>query len=464
MTTQVAIPKIADRVSLRESQTRGLGTQLIPLTDYYSGSSAVSTRPQYWNRSSYDAQPYLNQLAEYEKFKMSVLEKKSGSELQDIIKHTGLVSAARDHYISTASTQISLTSDNENIELLYENLFKKSNWKQIQSQIFETLFIRGGAVVEMKFQQAGGMFLPIDLVVNDPKRFDFEEQNDMRVINGRKWALGLTRQQYFGQEFRQLENPAIAYIAWRPEVGEKPFGRSRVSPTAYYACTLIQTVRLVTKILSTSGSPVLPITIDRSKLYHGENNQRPLVDGDIDAYIKRTAADLRKTIPQLGEGDALILAGECVLGDYLTPASKINMQFLNEWKNELELDLLWAMGVPPAVLGIVQKSAALNDNNTRYLIKEFKEGCHNDQMLVADGLQPVFGYGARVNGLRGDLDMSFFYANIEAHDEMLDVQTKRMAALKTYGEYLAGLITAGVITTDEARERLDTEEARLMEF
>ena len=164
----------------------------------------------------------------------------------------------------------------------------------------------------------------------------------------------------FGEHFSRLENPAIEYIAWRPKAGEKPFGRSRVSASTYYTAVLVNTIQLVTKILAKSGSPVLPITIDKQKLFGGEDNMERLFPGDdLEGYVAEQAAALRKVVPKLGEGDALILTGECVLGDYLTPASKINMQFLNEWSNQLRLDILQSMNVPPAVIGIVQKGCGV---------------------------------------------------------------------------------------------------------
>ena len=86
------------------------------------------------------------------------------------------------------------------------------------------------------------------------------------------------------------------------------------------------------------------------------------------------------------------------------------------------------MDVPPAVVGIVQKSGALNDHNTKTLIRDFKNNCHNDQMLVADHLQPIFSYAGRVNNLRlsKPLQISFMFSNPEEVDLMLGCQIENV--------------------------------------
>ena len=459
MPTRARHLSILDRRPLPKPQTRAAGEQLIPLTDYLPARKGSGGRLHY-NRSNYDAHsPYLNQIELYDKFKLDVLSKKAGSELQDIIATTGTVSAARDAYISTCATNLNMEPGPDDGMDLYAMLFEAENMTNTLSQIFDMLFLRGGVVVEMKFQRKRGKYIPLELVTHDPKRFDFEEQEDPRVRDGQKWQLGLTSRDTFQFEFTQLDNPAVQYIAWRPKTNEKPFGRSRVGASTYYAATLVQTIRLVTKILSKSGSPVLPITIDKQKLFGGPQNMTPLYAGDIDAYIKQQAADLRKVIPKLGEDDALILTGECILGEYLTPGARINIEGLEGWSDKLRHDILWSMNTPPAVIGIVQKSAALDDNNTRFLIKNYKNGCGADQRLVASGLEPIFAYGMRLNNIRKrkKLRMWFDFNNVEEVVEKSEIAKKKAESMKATMEWIALGKENGVLDDMEARMHYETE-------
>lgn len=449
------------RSELSTPKTRAVGEQLIPLTDYWG----INQRGARWyNRASYDGHKQDNQLRLYDNFKMSVLKDYEPSRLQDVVAQNGTVAAAMDAYVSVASTDMEISPGADDGVDLWRALTENAKFKRSRDQIFEMLFLRGGAVVEMLFDSTMGVFVPVELRVHDPRRFDFEEQGDLTTRNGDKWVLGLTSQDIFGESFARLENPAVEYIAWRPKAGEKPFGRSRVSASTYYTAVLVNTIQLVTKILAKSGSPVLPITIDKQKLFGGEDNMERLFPGDdLEGYVAEQAAALRKVVPKLGEGDALILTGECVLGDYLTPASKINMQFLNEWSNQLHLDILQSMNVPPAVIGIVQKSAALNDHNTKMLIRDFKNNCHNDQKLVADHLQAIFSYAGRVNNLRfpKPLEISFMFSNPEEVDLLLDVKSKRATAMKETTDWIASAKQEGVIDEARAMELFEEEYMQL---
>lgn len=451
-------PSLLDKNALPVT-ARALGEQLIPLTDHFPARG--DGRHFFFNRSDYDSSfTNPNQLSLYEKFKLDTLAKRSASELQDVIASTGIVRAALDAYISTCSTEIELLPEaNDRAYDLYELLFKDSNFKNTQDQIFEMLFLRGGVVVEMKFESSQNMHVPIELVVHDPKRFAFEAQEDKRTAGGEKWALGLVNKDIFEVKFEELETPAVQYIAWRPKAGEKPFGRSRVSAATYYAATLIQTIRLVTQILSKSGSPVLPITIDKEKLFGGHQDMTPFFTGDIDAYVRQRAVELQQIIPELGEGDALILTGECVLGEYLTPGSKLNIQGLEDWSDKLRLECLWSMHTPPAVVGIVQKSASLDDNNTRFLTKTYKNNCHSDQMLVASSLETLFDYGLRVNGIQPaePVQIAFQFSNVEEHDEFMDIQLKRSEALKLSVEWISQAKESGILSETEAKAQYQLE-------
>ena len=453
----------SNRTGLAPSKTRAVGEQLIPLTDYWG----INQRGARWyNRASYDGHKQDNQLRLYDNFKMSVLKDYEPSRLQDIVAQNGTVAAAMDAYVSVVSTDMKISPGAEDGVDLWRVLTENAKFKRSRDQIFEMLFLRGGAVVEMLFDNSMGMgvFVPVELRVHDPRRFDFEEQGDLSTRNGDKWVLGLTSMDIFGEQFARLQNPAVEYIAWRPKAGEKPFGRSRVSASTYYTAVLVNTIQLVTKILAKSGSPVLPITIDKEKLFGGEGNMEQLFPGDdLEGYVAQQAKELRKIVPQLGEGDALILTGECVIGEYLTPASKINMEFLNEWSNQLRLDILQSMNVPPAVVGIVQKSASLNDHNTKVLIRDFKNSGHNDQKLVADHLQPIFSYAGRVNNLRlpSPVHISFMFSNPEEVDLMLDVKQKRATTMKDTTEWITAAKQEGVIDEARAAELFEMEYMQL---
>ena len=458
MPTQLRKPTLTELAQQRQSN-RAKGEQLIPLSDDYLGVSR-RRRDAFFNRQSYDgSQQSGNQLKLYDSFKLATLGDKVDSELQDIIAKNGTVSAAMDAYVSTASTQISIEPGPDDNVNLWDAMLKMSPFKQRQDQVFEMLFRRGGAVVEFIFDRVQQVWLPIEMRVHDPKRFDFEEQDDPRVKGGEQYSLGLSNRDLFDKRFEKLNNPAIKYIAWRPKAGEKPFGRSRISAATYYAASLVQTIRLVTKILSKSGSPVLPITIDKQKLFGGPQNATQLYSGDMDTYIRQQAADLRKTIPKLGEGDALILTGEMVLGEYLTPGSRLNMAFLDEWQNALRLDILQSMNVPPAVIGIVQKSSALNDHNTMALIRDFKNNCKNDQELVGDSLEPIIAYGLQINNIRKRKPVSvmFAFSNPEETDLMLDVKQKRAMTIKETVTWITEAKNAGLIDDMEAKELYDME-------
>ena len=450
------------KISIIESghrNVRGVGMELIPLTD----DLPVGMRRggnYYWNRANFDSEAGTqNQIAIYEDFKLSVLKDKLGSEQQDILANIGEVSAAKNAYISTCSTHMTITPGPLEGQMLYQPFLTNENLKQRQDQIFDMIFRRGGAVVEMKFERSGNMWLPIDLVVHDPRRFDFEQQPDPRVTEGARWVLGLSTRHVFERRFERLDNPAVRYIAYRPKAGKKPFGTSRVSPSAYYAAILVQTLRLVTKILSRSGTPVLPITIDKQKLFGGNSNMTPLYEGDIDNYVRDKARELRQVIPKLSEGDALILTGECVLGDYLAPGESINLQGMNEWQNELRLGLLWATNTPPAVIGLVQKGAAIASQDTQYLIKNYKNECRSDQELVASSLQSIIQYGYDINNIRlsEPVKVDFEFSNPEEQNELLETSAKRAAFIKETVEWITAAKEQGILSEEEAAERFEME-------
>ena len=457
MPTRPRTSTLVDIATRKPASTRAAGQNIIPLTDYWGIRQRA---PRYWNRAGYDGAEQDNQLSLYDKFKLDTLEKKGRSELQDIIAKNGTVSACMDAYTSVCSTRMTIMPGvDENVDL-WQPLLENPKFKRSLDQIYEMIFRRGGAVVELLFEKVMGKFIPHELRVHDPKRFDYQEEKDPKYKGGDQWTLGLSSRDFYGDTTKRIDAPNIVYIAWRPKAGEKPFGRSRISGSTYYAAVLTRTIQLVTKILSKSGSPVLPITIDKQKLFGGNQMMEHLFPGDdIDAYVKQQAAELRKVVPALGEGDALILTGECVLGDYLTPASEINMSFLNEWSQQLRLDICYSLNVPPVAIGIVQKSGALNDHDSKVLIRDFKNNGHQDQLLVADHLQPIFAYGLRINDIRNrkPVEVSFEFSNPEEVDLLLDVRQKRAQTMKDTTTWITDARLKGVISEERAQELFEME-------
>ena len=139
---------------LAPSKTRAVGEQLVPLTDYWG----INQRGARWyNRASYDGHKQDNQLRLYDNFKMSTLKDYEPSKLQDVVAANGTVAAAMDAYVSVASTDMEIIPGKEDGVDLWRALTENAKFKRSRDQIFEMLFLRGGAVVEMLFDNTMGV-------------------------------------------------------------------------------------------------------------------------------------------------------------------------------------------------------------------------------------------------------------------------------------------------------------------
>ena len=439
-------PSIFDRRP-RPGQ-RGLNTQEIP--DERHG---FLNRMSPFSAESYDSYAQqFNQLSLYDKFKLDVLKKYGASDLQDAISKTGIISTAISHYISTCSTRLNVTPGVADGFTLFQNIFDGKQGKEKSDQIFDLLLKRGGAVYEVNFKK--GTFIPHSLKVHDPQRFDYELVDDAEVKGGKDWALGLVEENAFTGQVRRLNGDFVKYIAWRPKPNQKPFGTPRVSASVYYAAVLIRTINLITTIFSKAGNPVLPITVDAQKMFVQKSGMStPIYKGDVEQIIKERAAELRKVIPELGENDALILSGECELGEYLTPAMSIREY--REWANMLELDAVRSMDIPPAVIGIVQKSASLDDTSTRDLIIDFKNSCRSDQLLVSESFELVGRSIMAVNNYserrQNELSVDYEFSNPEEQEKLMEIREKNTSAMKTSVDWIMAALEKGIITEEQAQ-------------
>ena len=441
-------PSIFDR-KIDAPMRRGLNSQEIS----EEPRSHLTTRFPFAPEAYDTYAQQFNQLGLYDQFKLSVLKRMSASALQDAISKTGIISAAINHYIATCSTTLTVRPGATDGFTLFDEIFGGKQGKEKSDQIFDLLIKRGGAVYEITFGK--GTYIPKRLKVHDPQRFDYQLIDDPEVRGGQKWALGLIDESFGARErFKRIKSDFVRYIAWRPKSDQKPFGTPRVSASIYYAAVLVRTISLVTDIFSKAGNPVLPITIDPQKMYLQKSGMStPIYSGNVEEIIKQRALELRKTIPELGENDALILSGECELGEYLTPATHI--RDYEAWGQNLEMNAVRSMGVHPAVIGIVQKSASLDNTATRDLIIDFKNACNSDQLLVSESFESICRSIMQLNEFsvrrQNQLSVSYEFSNPEEQEKLIEIRQKNAQAMKASVDWISSALEKGIITEAQAQ-------------
>ena len=198
---------------------------------------------------------------------------------------------------------------------------------------------------------------------------------------------------------------------------------------------LAQTVKMVTKILSKQGTPVLPITIDYEKLFDSRGNQ--LFRGNIQEYVQQKSKELQAMIKGLSEDDALILTGECVLGNYMASATTQNLTGLEAYIDK-QIDLmLIGMGVPPVEIGRITKTGSLNDNSSTAMQLKFGRDCRSDQELLESYLNTLLNYVYfDLNGLTHSekIFVEFSHRNTEEEVQNADIRMKKTETFKAEGE------------------------------
>ena len=415
---------------------RGVGTQIVQYQD-----RVPLFGHGYYGSQSRNSVNHANQIALYSKFQLDTLMNLGPERTQDLMKASSpVVKGAINAYVSRTSTKLKITPDLEELEI-FRPLVESHQLKQTFDQIFGSLFKRGAAAYELMLKKMGKYWVPIRFDVHDPARFELILVSDPDIPNAQTYKL--FKKSTFGN-LEPVNDETVQYIAWRPEVnwyendiqGSKPYGESRLTSTFYYNAILIQTIKLVTKILSKQGTPVLPITIDYEKLF--DKNGNALFRGDIQEYVKNKSRELQAQIKGLSEDDALILTGECVFGEYMSSATNPNLTGLEAYIDR-NIDLiLIGMGVPPAEVGRIIKTGSLNDNSSSYMRMKFGRDCRSDQELVGSYLTTLCKYVLMLNKLRTSqpLEVDFEYRNAEEELQNSEIHLKNMETFKAEGEDL----------------------------
>lgn len=416
--------------------TRGVGTQVVPYQDHtaFVGNGFLAPSSRY-------GMNHANQINLYSQFQLDVLAKLGPERTQDLMKASSpVVKGAINAYVSRCSTKLKITPDLEELEI-FRPLVESHQLKQTFDQVFGSLFKRGAAAYELMLKKMGKYWVPIRFDVHDPARFELILVSDPEIEGAQTYKL--YKKSMFGN-LQPVDDQTVQYIAWRPEVnwyedsiqGSKPYGESRLSSTLYYNTILVQTIKLVTKILSKQGTPVLPITIDYEKLF--DKNGTQLFRGNIQDYVRQKSKELQAQIKGLSEDDALILTGECVLGEYMSSATNPNLTGLEAYiDRNIDLILL-GMGVPPTEVGRIIKSGSLNDNSSSYMQMKFGRDCRSDQELVASYLTTLCKYVLTLNRLKTSqpLEVDFEYRNAEEELQNSEIHLKNMETFKAEGEDL----------------------------
>ena len=445
---------------LTPPRTRGVGTQVVPYADHMAFASHG-----FLASSSRQGIHHANQINLYANFQLDILAQLGPERTQDLMKASSpVVKGAINAYISRTSTKLKLTPDLEELEI-FRPLVESHQLKQTFDQIFGSLFKRGAAAYELMLKKMGKYWVPIRFDVHDPARFELILVSDPEIEGAQKYQL--YKKSMFGN-LQPVNDETVQYVAWRPEVnwyetdaqGSKPYGESRLTSTFYYNTILVQTIKLVTKILSKQGTPVLPITIDYEKLF--DKNGNSIIRGDIQEYIKNKSRELQAQIKGLSENDALILTGECVLGDYMSSATNPNLTGLEAYiDRNIDLILL-GMGVPPVEVGRIIKSGSLNDNSSSYMQMKFGRDCRSDQELVASYLLTLLKYVLTLNRLKTSqpLEVDFEYRNAEEELQNSEIHLKNMETFKAEGEDLQMMLE----NADRLAEKLDWSDKKKKEW
>ena len=436
---------------------RGIGEQLIPYEEHYGIHRVLGNKQTY---ASVDQN--RNQIELYSDFKIDVLKSQTPAALQDIIADTPIVRSCLTKYVATCSTTPQLEGGTRAARELAKHLIMSDKFKIATDQAFEMLFKRGGFVVEAKYLDQNGTYIPEEFKIHDLDRFSFETMPDPRYRNGEKYGLQLKNYLWYDRDDEDLlDSPTIKLVVKRPEPGKKPVGRSRITSATYMAAVQVKIVDSIKNIFAKSGSPTLTASYNQEKLFGGPDNETEFFSGDPTDWMRSEIKQFTEKAKKLPEGDVLVVPGAIEIGDYLMPGQKINIQGLEDFSNSLKIDICLSMSVPPNVIGIVQKSAALNDTNTENLVKDFRDDCHEDQQLVSGAFESLISYTTEKNMIRqprsNPLKFFFEFSNPESALEQYMLKKSRAETEAAIIANIQAAQQAGYISETEAAMRYAAE-------
>ena len=439
---------------------RQVGTQLIPYEDNIGGGARI-----FGNRQTYDSSgTNKNQIALYDNFKLAILKSKSASQIQDIIADTPIVRACMEKYTNTCSTAPIVEGGSQVARDLAMRLIDNEQFKISTDQAFDMLFKRGGFVLEAKYLEQNGVVVPQEIKVHDFDRFTYELVRDPRYRGGQKYALMLKNYLWNRpmNDVNLLDSPNIRAVAKSPESGKKPYGRSRITASVYTAAVLMKIIGSITNIFSKAGNPTLTAKSVPDNLFGGKDKQEEFFgDSDPVVYLKKEIEQFVEQAKKLPEGDVLIAPNTIEIGEYLNPGTKVNIQGLDDFSHALKIDTCLGLEVPPAAIGIIQRSGSLNDTHTSDLIKDFRDDCHQDQLLVGGAFQSLMQYSALRNGITPmtarPFVFRFEFSNPEAILQQYTLMKERAATEQSIIGNIQSARESELITRDQATARYNQE-------
>ena len=441
---------------------RGVNTQRIPYEENYGIARILRSRETYDS-----ALTNQNQIELYDNFKMSMLKAQTASTVQNIIADTPIVRACMEKYVQTCSTKAFVSGGTRVGREMVDRLIGSTKFKETQDQAFRQLFKRGGFVLEAKFLESNGVFLLEEIKVHDLDRFSFELMPDPRYgPMGEKYGMAL-KNYVWNREVNEdlLMYPTIKKVVKGSEPGKKPVGRSRITSAVYMASVHLKIIDSIKNVFAKSGSPTLTASYNQQKLFGGEDDREEFFTGDINEWMRTEITAFTEKAKSLPEGDVLVVPGAIEIGDYLMPGTKMNVQGLEDFSHSLKIDTCLAVEVPPSVIGIVQKTSALNDTTTESLIKDFRDDCREDQEIVASAFSELVNYAAMRNELRqpmsNPLMFDFLFSNINAQRELYDIQKSKAETEAAIIANIQAAQQAGYIDEAEAAQRYADELAML---
>ena len=312
------------------------------------------------------------------------------------------------------------------------------SFKSHLDTLWAGVFLTGGMFVELVLD-AGGRN-PIDFVINDPMRARFLRER--HPLRGTRWRLA--QETLSGYKYLD-DTDLVKYIGF-DRLTDNPYGRPIVGPSVHASVFLLGLIQDLRRAIANMGLSRTDYELDAAELLR-LIDRNPEIAGDDEAtaqFITDQIDNVREVLGSL-DVDSDYVHLSTVKVNYATNPMTVNLTGLNTVIDTLQRNVVNGFKGVSALVNVLDSTT---ETHIRTQLEYYVSALQSVQDEVADVIKQFFDIGNVVQGLESET--TFRFRRQRTSDKKA---TAEIDALRT--DTVIAKVTAGIITTSEARGEID---------
>lgn len=305
--------------------------------------------------------------------------------------------------------------------------------------LWSGIFLTGAAFPELVLGPGGRE--PYDLVFNDPNTARFKRE--VHPVRGPRPRLG--QETRYGFNYLD-DDPLVKYLGF-DRLTDNPYGRPIVGPAVHSSVFLLGLIEDLRRAIANLGLSRTDYQLDAEELLR-LIDRNPDIAGDDAAtaqFINEHIEEVKNVLRNLEVDDDYVHMSTVEV-NYATNPMTVNLSGLRDTIGSLQNNVVNGFKGVSALINILDSTT---ETHIRTQLEYFVSALQSLQNEVADMFSTFFDIGNQVQGIQGETE--FYFRRQRTADKKATAEIEQIRT-----ETVIAKVDANIITTDEAREEVES--------